>query len=291
MSNTRGTGRPPADRDVRTRRTTQGRSSSTRGTYSNRAYSGRYERRYGNSSNSRVSNTRRGTKSSTRNKRRNTVGMGKRIIAVVAIILLVGLAVYFFNSCSRNSVGDISVNTGESALYIESNGEIMYAMKESFDKAYYDKDSLEEAVETEISNFNAGSYASSGDSVKLDTFKVKDNSALVIISFDSISDYVNYAKQCNGYTEDEIFIGKVSQAIASGFEFDTEIYAVESGKLSDTAVDTATIKSYSGSVIIIKEQMKIQIEDKNVEYLSGNCTVKDGIVTVTDENTAYIVFK
>lgn len=215
--------------------------------------------------------------------------MRKNIFGILLLITLITVCVC---GCSKkNKVGDITVNPGESAIYIEEDGTVSYAICEAFDQEYYDKDDLKDLIEDEIEEFNVGPYASSTKSADVDSFQVKDDAATAIITFESIQDYVNYVQHCNGQEEDEIFVGKISDALDSDIKISGEFTVVKDGAATEETVKGTAIKELDSNIIVVNEKLIVQLENKEIEYISANCTIADGIVTVTDDETAYIVYK
>ena len=69
----------------------------------------------------------------------------KRIMAMLmSVVLTLGLT-----ACGH-TVGDVDLESGQSAIYIQKDGMVSYAVSESFDKDYYDKDELKKEIEAEI---------------------------------------------------------------------------------------------------------------------------------------------
>ena len=78
----------------------------------------------------------------------------KRIMAMLmSVVLTLGLT-----ACGH-TVGDVDLESGQSAVYIQKDGMVSYAVSESFDKDYYDKDELKKEIEAEIKAYNASSDA------------------------------------------------------------------------------------------------------------------------------------
>ena len=87
----------------------------------------------------------------------------KRIMAMLmSVVLTLGLT-----ACGH-TVGDVDLESGQSAIYIQKDGMVSYAVSESFDKDYYDKDELKKEIEAEIKAYNASSDASVDDAITLD---------------------------------------------------------------------------------------------------------------------------
>lgn len=213
--------------------------------------------------------------------------MKNSVIAIVLMIMVIGT---IFTGCGKSKIGDITVSAGESAIYIKEDGTVSYAICESFEEDYYDKGDLKDIIKEEIDEYNAGPSASELDSAKLESFKEKDDVVTAIIEFKKIKDFVNYIKDYNGEGDDEIFIGDVAAAVEDGLKISGEFTVVEDGNATEETVKGAEVKKSEDKIILLNEQMIVQV-DGSVQYISSNCTIKDGIVTVTDDETAYIVYK
>lgn len=215
--------------------------------------------------------------------------MRKSILGIISMAALV--TVSLCGCSSKNEVGDITVNAGESAIYIEDDGTVSYAMSEAFGQEYYDKGDLEDMIEDEIDEFNVGPYASSTESADLDSFSVKDDVATAIITFETIDDYVGYVRAYNGKSEKEMFIGKISDALDSEIKISGDFTEVKDGASTENTIKGSKIKEMDSNIIVVDEKLKVQLESKTIQYTSSNCIVKDGIVTVNDSEPAYIVYK
>lgn len=210
--------------------------------------------------------------------------------SIIAIVLIMIVSCVMISGCSKSEIGDITVKAGESAIYIKDDGTVTYAICESFEEDYYDKGDLKETIKNEIDDFNAGSSSSEFDSAKLVSFKEKKDVVTVIMEFKKVNDFIGYIKDYNGEGSKDIFIGDVAEATDNGIKISGDFYAVEEGKLTDETVKASDIKNSEDKMILLREQMLVQV-DGTVKYLSANCSIKDGIVTVTDDETAYIIYK
>ena len=95
----------------------------------------------------------------------------KRIMAMLmSVVLTLGLT-----ACGH-TVGDVDLESGQSAVYIQKDGMVSYAVSESFDKDYYDKDELKKEIEAEIK-------ASVDDAITLDSFSVSKKVATLSLDF------------------------------------------------------------------------------------------------------------
>ena len=207
----------------------------------------------------------------------------KRIMAMLmSVVLTLGLT-----ACGH-TVGDVDLKSGQSAIYILKDGMVSYAVSESFDKDYYDKDELKKEIEAEIKAYNASSDASVDDAITLDSFSVSKKVATLSLDFTTTYDLLNYMLNDNRVEKDKFYIGTIDSnddcKISGNF--------VEPGKKDK--IKAKTIKSMTDSnILIVDEQYKVQVEG-NVLYTSDNCKIDDdGIVTTakSDDELSYIVYE
>ena len=206
----------------------------------------------------------------------------KRIMAMLmSVVLTLGLT-----ACGH-TVGDVDLKSGQSAIYIQKDGMVSYAVSESFDKDYYDKDELKKEIEAEIKAYNASSDASVDDAITLDSFSVSKKVATLSLDFTTTYDLLNYMLNDNRVEKDKFYIGTIDSnddcKISGNF--------VEPGKKDK--IKAKTIKSMTDSnILIVDEQYKVQVEG-NVLYTSDNCKIDDGIVTTakSDDELSYIVYE
>ena len=207
----------------------------------------------------------------------------KRIMAMLmSVVLTLGLT-----ACGH-TVGDVDLEAGQRAISIQLDGLVSYAVSESFDKDYYDKDELKKEIEAEIKAYNASSDASVDDAITLDSFSVSKKVATLSLDFTTTYDLLNYMLNDNRVEKDKFYIGTIDSnddcKISGNF--------VEPGKKDK--IKAKTIKSMTDSnILIVDEQYKVQVEG-NVLYTSDNCKIDDdGIVTTakSDDELSYIVYE
>ena len=207
----------------------------------------------------------------------------KRIMAMLmSVVLTLGLT-----ACGH-TVGAVDLGSGQSAVYIQKDGMVSYAVSESFDKDYYDKDELKKEIEAEIKAYNASSDASVDDAITLDSFSVSKKVATLSLDFTTTYDLLNYMLNDNRVEKDKFYIGTID----SNDDCNISGNFVEPGKKDK--IKAKTIKSMTDSnILIVDEQYKVQVEG-NVLYTSDNCKIDDdGIVTTakSDDGLSYVVYE
>ena len=64
-----------------------------------------------------------------------------------------------FYACGKK-VGDIKLDSGVNAIYIDEDGAVSYGVTEKFADKDYDKDALEKYINDEVKKYNSSSTAS-----------------------------------------------------------------------------------------------------------------------------------
>lgn len=207
--------------------------------------------------------------------------MKKKTALMMAAVLVLGLT-----ACGK-TVGDMDLEAGQSAIYIQEAGVVSYAVSETFDRDYYDKDDLEDKVKAEVEAYNNDSKASVSDALVLDTFKVKKDTATLVLEFATTYDFLTYVKDYNKIAEDQFYIGTIA---------DNSACKIKGDFISPDQQKTSTgkeIKQMTDAyILIVNEEYRVQV-DGTIHYISDNCKIDDnGIITTAkaEDGTSYIVY-
>ena len=95
-------------------------------------------------------------------------------------------------SCKSKKKDYIDLENGESGITIKDK-EVVYQIKEEFNKDYYSEDDVEKQVKDEIDEFVR---LEGKDSAELDEFEVEDGSCHVVITFAGLNEFCDYV---NGF--------------------------------------------------------------------------------------------
>lgn len=207
--------------------------------------------------------------------------MKKLTALIIAVVMMVGLT-----ACG-STVGDITLEAEQSAIYIQEDGTVSYAVSEKFDKDYFDKGDLEEKIEEEVADYNKSSTASVADAIEINKFKVKSDVATLVLDFITTYDFLEYCKEYNRVSEKEFYIGTIA---------DNTDVKIKGDFVSPDKEKTASkdeIKEMTeANILIVSEQYKVQI-DGTVLFMSSNCEIdENGIITTAkaDDGKSYIVY-
>lgn len=210
----------------------------------------------------------------------------KQIHKVIIALALTALLALGLTGCGK-TIGDMDIEAGESAIYIQEDGKVSYGIAEKFDKDYYDEDSLEDAVNKEAEDYNGSGKASVKNAITVDTFKVKTDIATVVLEFATAYDFLTYVKDYNNIDSDKFYIGLIS---------DNTDCKIKGDFVSADKKETVTEKEIKAlddaNILIVNESYNVQL-DEDVKYISTNCTVnEDGIITTgkSEDGLSYIVY-
>lgn len=174
---------------------------------------------------------------------------------IISLGLIAAALAVVLTACGRD------LNVDRNTVYVQKKGKIMEVTVEPFDKGYYSQEELEAYVNERVEAYAADHGEKS---VKMDKFEVEDGTATLHIEYEGYEDYANF----NGV---RMFAGTVPQALAAGYDFDTDFLAVEGGVLGETA-DPVTVMSndkYKTVILSAKEDVKV---DGTVVYVSSKYT-------------------
>lgn len=207
--------------------------------------------------------------------------MKKKIVFFMSAVLSLGLT-----ACG-NMVGDMDLEAGQSAIYIQEDGVVSYAVSEKFDKDYYDEDDLEDKIKKEVEAYNTSEGASVKDAITLDTFDVSKDTATMVLEFATNYDFLEYVVDYNKTQSDKFYIGAISGNSDCKIKGD---FVSADGK--ETIKGKEISKMTEADILIVDEAYKVQIEG-NILYTSTNCKIdEEGIVSTakTDDGMSYIVY-
>lgn len=189
----------------------------------------------------------------------------KAFVAVVFILMLM-------TGCSQ--AFDADTNT----VYVKKDGTVMQAIIEEFSESNYDQNELEELIKQDVSSYNNGT-----ESIKVEKYKVKDNTAKLITSYKKASDYAMF-------NDVEFFAGTISEAKTEGYEFDDMFTSID----ENNTIGSETIKSLSQyKVVIFEENVRIMTDGK-ILYMSSNTKLIDAKTAALNEDAeglGYIIYE
>lgn len=211
----------------------------------------------------------------------------KQVHKVIMTLTLTVVLVLGLVGCGK-TIGDMDVDAGESAIYIQEDGKVTYAVSEKFDKDYYDEDSLEDAINQEVEDYNASGNASIKNAIAVDTFKVKSDIATVVLEFATAYDFLKYVHNYNNVENDKFYIGQISDN--TGCKIEGEFVSADK---KETVTEKEIKEMEDTNILIVNEKYKVQL-DEDIKYISANCTIdEDGIITTAkaEDGLSYIVYE
>lgn len=184
----------------------------------------------------------------------------KKIISIgLVCVLLTGL----LTACGKKL--DADCNT----VYVKKNGSITGVAIEDFKEDNYDEEELKAFIDEKVEAFQKEHDKKSAE---VSDFSVEEGTAKLYIEYAGYEDYQNLMNVT-------LFSGTVPQALAAGYDFDTEFTEVKDGKASGKAKST-DITGSEYKVVILSEKIDVKV-DGTVRYISSDYTAMKSNDTVS----------
>ena len=158
-----------------------------------------------------------------------------------------------------------SLEADTNTVYVSKHGKVVSMDVEQLDQSYYDETELKEFVDSAVDEYNT---ENGKNSVKVDDLTV----AKLRMDYETVDDYTAF----NGV---ELYEGKIVQALAAGYDFDTDFAGVDKDG-SVTGVTRGDILAQEDlKVVIIKANTDVKIDGKILYVSCDNVTVtgKDSV--------------
>ncbi len=175
----------------------------------------------------------------------------KKIISISLVgVMIAGL----LTACGKSLEADCNT------VYVQKKGTVIGAAIEKMDKDYYDEKELDKFIDEKVKAYQE---KHDKNSVKVSDFSVKDGIAKLFMKYTGYEEYQDF----NDVT---LFAGTVPQALAAGYDFDTEFTKVKEGKASGEAKGSK-VKESDYKVVILSEKIDVKI-DGTIKYVSSDYT-------------------
>ena len=165
-------------------------------------------------------------------------------IALAAAIILIGCGAKF--------------EPTESTIYITSKGEVMSAIMESFDKAYYNFEELSQNVNKEV---KAYCLDVNKESVVIDSFEKVSDEVALLMTYETVEDYTSF-------NDVLLFAGTYADAVMAGY-LPAELHDTEGEMVETDSEELNDLK-----VVVTEESVCIQVDGK-IKYVSDNVSIVD----------------
>lgn len=191
----------------------------------------------------------------------------------VAVLLAAGM---IFTGCAGGG------NEEESAVALQKDGKVKALIVESFDKANYDKDELQQRILREASDYNAQSGQTA---ISVEKVAVSEGKVRVEMTYEDAAAYASF----NGGT---FFIGSVQKAGEDGYDLNRVLSSVKDDL---ETVGKSDIANMTDMRLLITDMREPVTLNGKAAYISANVTVDKKGKTVffneDSEELAYILFK
>lgn len=189
----------------------------------------------------------------------------------ISISLVLIVAAGLLTGCGK------SLEADRDTVYIQKKGNVVSAAIADFDKDYYDEEELKKYVDERVADYQE---QHGEDSVSIDKFSVEEGVAKLYINYKGYEEYQDF-------NEVTLFSGTVPQALAEGFDFNTEFTEIKGGEAAGT-VSKDKITDTDAKVIILSEKVDVKV-DGTIQYVSSQYTTikaKDTVSIQLPEDAA-----
>ncbi len=192
------------------------------------------------------------------------------ISCIVTALILMG--------CGRSLPLIPGDDTDASVIEVKKDGSVFCHVEGAFKEDYYDKDSLETFVKSEVEDYNRAHK----DAVSIDSVSVSKERAIIELEFATAADY-------GAFEAKEFYMGTVDSAKQDGYRFDVPLFAPsETGK----ALTGDELNELGGKkVVICEEGMAIMLSDDVICMSEGVTLIDKSTVTTPGDRVSYIVYK
>ncbi len=171
-----------------------------------------------------------------------------------------------------------------SAIEFRRNGSIVVTSVEALDQDYYDASELKKTIRDAVSAYND----ENGGGVKQTSFSVTENTAHLVMTYDSAEDYERF-------NDTTLYVGTVQGARDEGFDFASIMSSVSNADSSKILNEATLEQLLTNDVIILTEQANV-VTAKGILYATPNLGVTDethasAIGTISSESPAIIILK
>ncbi len=158
----------------------------------------------------------------------------------------------------------------ESTVTVDKDGKITELLIEAFPEDTYDGDELKQDIEALVETYNS---ANGEGLVALSKFEVKNDTATVMLDFQTAADY-------RSFNQVDFFAGTVEEAIADSYAFAGD-FLDRNGNAADISIPN-DCKEYE--VMIVREPICVMVPGK-IRYVSANMKVQNKKCAVLSEDS------
>lgn len=165
------------------------------------------------------------------------------------------------------------------SLYVQKNGELTYAVVESFEKEYYSFSEFQSMIDREVESCNSN-Y--SEPAISVERLEVEDKTLYLLLNFTNADAY-------SRYNEEYCFAGTIEDALSAGQSFnllfkDADYEERTTAEVTDKKDDQVLILQSEG---IVQLEMPVKYVSNNVEIISDHMVE---IMPIEEEDEyAYII--
>jgi len=193
----------------------------------------------------------------------------KKIRVVFCFILLIVLL------CGCSGTASVKKNT----IMVHKDGSVTGAIVETFDKEYYDKDSLKEFTLQEVAAYNK---KVGKDKISVKKLNVKKGKVVLYLGYKDSVAYKEFNKK-------ELFAGTVAEAYDAGYDLNVSL--INANDKTDVIGKEKLLELGSNHIVIYEEAVNVETNGR-ILYASDDVTVTGRrTAEKAKEGLSYIVYK
>lgn len=188
--------------------------------------------------------------------------------------MLIAMCLILLSGCSGSNhlaLDDIEADT----LYVSKEGSLELASVETFGEEYYSKKELKDFIEEAVDTYTS---ENGEDTVKMEDFFVKEDTAKVLLSFDSADTYSSFQGESLQFLTSEELHGKM--VLPEQFTSAADGKKVD----KDTVLAEKDLK-----YVVVNGTLDIQV-DGVIKYYSEAMIISDTNVHTTGEDISIVIF-
>lgn len=202
---------------------------------------------------------------------------GKIVKKLFRTVIVTGLlCTMVMSGCKKADKFDPSSN----AINIKNDNTIEEAAIGEFAESYYNESDLTTYINDSVTAYND---ANGKDKIKVSSVKVKDNTAKIMMKYQTYEDY-------QSYNNETLFVGTVSDALKEGYDFNVNFISAES---NENVAKDDVISNVDSKVIVVSESLDYLVDlPSSIVYYSDNAALNGKKeAKITKDSLTYIIYK
>lgn len=198
---------------------------------------------------------------------------------IFSLLILMLTGSFLLTGCGMTA--DADTNT----LFVGKDGKISEVSVGDFTGSNYDVDEFKDYVKDAIDTYEA---SGNDGAVKLRKVQEENGTMKLVMEYGDCATY-------SSFVGNDLYAGSVVQALAAGYDFSADFYAVNEGQIAEDVTSRSDVIANDDYQVVITDAVTDVSVNGTICYMSADVSLKDkSTATVEDaEDTAlkYIIYK